>query len=48
MQRNFEEVKELQVLADKTPVRHDFEAPFIVEITKFDDWVIAKPQCQMH
>jgi hypothetical protein len=32
--RDFKEIMELQVLSDKMPVRHNFEAPFKVEISE--------------
>jgi hypothetical protein len=37
--RDFKEIMELQVLSDKMPVRHDFEAPFEVEITEREECV---------
>jgi hypothetical protein len=37
--RGFREIMELQVLLDKMPVGHDFEAPFQVEITKREECV---------
>jgi hypothetical protein len=37
--RDFKEIMELQVLSDKMPVRHAFEAPFKVEITEREECV---------
>jgi hypothetical protein len=39
---DFKEIMELQVLSDKMPVRHDFEAPFEVEIT-WSEWEFMVP-----
>jgi hypothetical protein len=37
--KDFKEIMELEVLSDKMPVRHDFEAPFEVEITEREECV---------
>jgi hypothetical protein len=37
--RDFKEIMDLQVLSDKMPVRHDFEARFEIEITEREECV---------
>jgi hypothetical protein len=37
--RDFKEIMKLQVLSDKMPVRHDFEAPFKVGISEREECV---------